>query len=97
MKAVEERLRELMAKGYDISIKGKGVGRNYAMTYEATAMHSSPVAPEGECRVSWMMMQSHAVADSLDELLDKLEANFGRGISTPESKKDIGVEFNAGL
>lgn len=78
MKTIEERLQELMAKGYDIRIECKGLGRNFAMSYEASVSHSSPVAPEGENRVTWVMMQSHAVGNTLDELLDKLEANFGK-------------------
>ena len=86
MKSHEERLREWMEKGYDVNITCKGVGRNFQMTYEATLKHSSPVAPAGENPVKWMMMQSHAVGDTLDELLDGLEANFGNSVPAPRKK-----------
>lgn len=89
MKTAEERLQALMEKGYDIRIECKGVGRNFAMSYEATVNHSSPVAPEGENQVTWMMMQSHAIGNTLDELVDKLEENLGSFAPAPTPKLEF--------
>ena len=77
MVSVEERLKELMAKGYDINIECKGIGRNFAMSYEATVKRSAP-KPEDKSDFSWLMVQSHAVGNSLNELLDNLEKNFAK-------------------
>lgn len=75
MKTAEERLQALMKKGFDINIECKGIGRNFAMSYEASMKRSSPIVPDGENHILWMM-PSHAVGNTLDELLDKLEANL---------------------
>lgn len=88
MKSHEERLQEWMEKGYDVRIECKGVGRNFAMTYEATLMHSSPVAPEGENPLKWMMIQSHSLGNTMDELLDGLESNFGNSVPAPKKRNE---------
>lgn len=74
MKA-EERLKTLMEKGYDIHIECKGKGRNYEMTYEASMRRSTP-NPEDESDFSWLITQSHAVGNTLDELVENLEKNL---------------------
>lgn len=75
MLPVEERLKALMAKGYDIHIECKGIGRNYSMSYEASIKQSAP-GPDDKTGFGWLIVQSHAVGDSLNELVDNLEKNL---------------------
>lgn len=67
----EELLSKCMSEGWNIHIECKGLGRNYEMTYEATAY-----------KVNWTPQEQifnkvHGVGDSIKELLKNM---FGEDI-----------------
>ncbi|MGD7046932.1 hypothetical protein FZC83_01740 [Rossellomorea marisflavi] len=86
MNSVEERLQALMAKGYDINIECKGMGRSYSMSYEASVKRSAP-KPNDKSGFSWLVVQSHAVGNTLNELIDKLEENLSEFTKQVEATK----------
>ena len=69
---IEERLKYLMNKEWNIIIECKGKGREYQLTYEAIARKVVPsdATPQELLRSVYPI---HVVADTLEELLDILE------------------------
>lgn len=67
------RIQELMAAGWDIRIECKGKGRSYEMTYEASGTQVLQDGMTNKEKMACLMTQVHAVGNTIDELLGKLE------------------------
>jgi len=65
MNEADYRLKKMMEKGWNIGIECKSSEREYALTYEASGSKLSQTFPFS-CSI-------HAVGDTLDELIERLE------------------------
>lgn len=68
-----DKLYQLMEQGWNIHIECKGKGRNYEMTFEATANKVIREDMTSAEKISCLYTSAHAVGDNLKELLDNLE------------------------
>lgn len=68
---VEQKLQEIMSMGWNVNIEGKGKGRVYEMSYEATAYRVVTEEMDRMERVK-CMYPIHTVSDKLIDLLHNL-------------------------
>lgn len=73
-----KRLNELMEQGWNIFIECKGLGREYEMTFEATAHRVVTVEMTNEDKVK-AFYPIHAVGKDFTELIDVLTIKLTRG------------------
>lgn len=71
----EERLQQLMQRGWNITIECKSIGRVYAMTYEASA-HKVPAEDIETDQTILAFYSTHALGNTMDELITNLENNI---------------------
>ena len=66
----EEKLLQKMQEGWNINIECKGKGRNYSLTYEATAYETG----QPNC-FNNILTSRHAIGNTLSELICNLFDN----------------------
>ena len=67
------KLYQLMELGWNIQIECKGKGREYEMTFEATANRILSDEMTAKEKAYCLFSSAHAVGNNLDELLANLE------------------------
>lgn len=67
------RLNQLMEQGWNIHIECKGKGKGYEMTFEASARRVFNENMTHAEKITSMCRNTHAVGNTLSELLDVLE------------------------
>lgn len=73
-----DKLYQLMERGWNIGIECKGKGRNYEMTFEATASKVVTDDMTKEEIVDCMYNHIHTVGDTLEEILDNLTVSISK-------------------
>lgn len=73
-----DKLHGLMEQGWNLHIECKGRGRDFGMTFEASAQKTPLADMTDEEKVACFYVQAHAVGNTLDELLDKLKSQLSR-------------------